>query len=493
MQAQTTTEHILELDTLIVGAGISGISAACHLVNHCPGHRFAIAEARPSIGGTWDLFRYPGIRSDTDMSTFTFSFHPWKKSQIFGNAQAIKDYLQDTIDTFSLQNHIRFERRVVSAAWSSQDARWTVKLQHGSGASETVQCQFLFMCTGYYNYETPYAPVFKNAEQFQGKLVHPQFWPADLDCAGKKILIIGSGATAITLLPALAPTAGHVTMLQRSPSYIAVRASHDPIANALRAALPLRWASKLIRAKTVLMGAYIHRMCRTQPAKAKAFFIGQVRQALAPLGPDFDFDKHFTPRYNPWEQRVCMVPDGDFFTALNSRKASIVTDEIDAFTATGVQLKSGDVLEADIIVPATGLALKILDDIRITVDGAAFDVTQSLSYKGVGYSGLPNFLATFGYTKASWTLKADLTSLYFTRLVNELKRQKKRQFMPKPIDEGTQFASWTDMSSGYFQRGMDKLAKQGPNKPWQTNQAVIPDIMALRFSKLDDGDMLFSS
>lgn len=484
--------NIQELDTLIVGAGISGISAACHLAIHCPGHRFAIAEARASIGGTWDLFRYPGIRSDTDMSTFTFSFKPWKSSQIFGSAQNIKGYLQEAIDEYDLQRRIHLDLRVIAAAWSSQEAKWTVTLKRGAtGAIETVKCQFLFMCSGYYDYDKGYLPTFKDFEKFQGQIAHPQHWPADLSCDNKKILIIGSGATAITLLPSLAPIAAHVTMLQRSPSYIAIRASNDGLANALRSVLPLKLASAMIRAKTVMLGAYIHRMCRVNPVKAKAFFIGQVRTALAPLGPDFEFEKHFTPLYNPWEQRVCMVPDGDFFTALNSRKASIVTDQIDAFIPSGVRLTSGEILEADIIIPATGLSIKLLDEIKIAVDGVPFDVSQSISYKGVAYSGLPNFLATFGYTKASWTLKADLTSLYFTRLVNELKRQNMRQFMPKPINANTEFATWTDMSSGYFQRGMNKLAKQGKEKPWRTNQAVIPDVISLRFSKLDDGHMLF--
>lgn len=479
-------------DVLIVGAGIAGISAACHLRKHCPVRDFQMVEARQAIGGTWDLFRYPGIRSDTDMHTYGFSFKPWPSDKVFGGAADIKSYLQETIDEYKLNERIHFGLRVSSISWSSADAQWTVILEsmsNGELQTQTVTSKFVFMCSGYYDYKRGYLPDFPQVDSFQGVIVHPQHWPADLNYKDKKVLVIGSGATAITLIPAMAPTVEHITLLQRSPSYVAVRPAKDKVADNLRKALPLKLAAKLIRARAVLMGVYIHRMCHINPEKAKAFFIGQVRHAL---GPDFDVGKHFTPKYNPWDQRVCMVPDGDLFKAINSGKASIMTDHIERFTPTGVKLKSGESFEADIIVPATGLELKMLDGIDITIDGKPFLIPNAVAYKGVAYCQVPNLVATFGYTKASWTLKADLTSLYFCRVLKHMDRKGARQFMPKAVDSTVTLKPWTDMESGYFQRGISKLPKQGDKNPWQVNHAVIPDILALRFGKINDGQLTFT-
>ncbi|MEK7346444.1 MAG: NAD(P)/FAD-dependent oxidoreductase [Pseudomonadota bacterium] len=481
--------QVTSTDVLIVGAGIAGISAAAHLRKMCPEKSFQIVEARQAIGGTWDLFRYPGIRSDSDMHTYVYSFKPWRGGKVFGSAADIKGYLNETIDDYQMRDKIQLGLKVVKASWSSADKRWTVALEDAtSGEAKTVQCQFLFMCSGYYNYESGYVPDFKNMDLFKGTIAHPQLWPADLDYTGKKVLIIGSGATAVTLLPAMAPKAGHVTMLQRSPSYVAARPGFDNIVDVAHKILPEFVASKFARAKAVLMGVYIHRMCRRNPEKAKAFFIGQVREAL---GPDFDVGKHFTPSYKPWDQRVCMVPDGDLFKALRSGKASMATDHIEAFTETGVKLKSGATIDADIIVPATGLDLKVLGGVQFEVDGKPFHIPEAVNYKGIGYCGLPNAITTFGYTKASWTLKADLTSRYFCRLLKHMQQSGARQFVPKMVDASVTLGPWTDMSSGYFQRSIKKLPLQGDRAPWRVNQAVIPDILSLRFGAIDDGQMVF--
>jgi cation diffusion facilitator CzcD-associated flavoprotein CzcO len=346
------------------------------------------------------------------------------------------------------------------------------------------------MCSGYYNYGQGHRPDFPGIERFGGQIAHPQQWPQDLNYDGKKVLIIGSGATAVTLVPAMAERAAHVTMLQRSPSYVVARPGVDKIANFLRQTLPLRWAYTLTRLKNAALGMYMLRMCRTKPERAKAFFIDQVRQAL---GPDYDVAKHFTPRYRPWEQRLCLVPDGDLFQAIKGGKASVMTDHIDTFTETGVTLRSGESIEAEVVVPATGLELQALAGVTVSVDGQSMDVSQAVNYKGVMYCGVPNFAVTFGYTKASWTLKADLTSLYVCRLLNHMQRTGLRRCAPRPADPAMPLQPWTEFSSGYFERALAQLPKQGSEKPWKLNQAWLPDVLALRFGSIDDGQMVFSA
>lgn len=477
------------VDVVIVGAGLSGIGAAHHLRTACPDRSFVILEGRQTIGGTWDLFRYPGIRSDSDMYTLGYSFRPWTEAKAIADGPSILRYIRDTARDEGVEDRIRFGHRVVSAAWSTPDAAWTVTAETADGPA-TFTCSFLFLCGGYYSYEGGYTPEFPGMDRFAGRIVHPQAWPADLDYAGKRVVVIGSGATAVTLVPEMARTAGHVTMLQRSPTYIVGRPGEDAQALKLRRLLPEKLAYGLVRWRNVLMGMVFYNFARRRPDRVKSAIVGQVRQEL---GPDFDVETHFTPRYNPWDQRLCLAPDGDFFQALRSGEASVVTDEIEAFTETGLRLKSGADLEADIVVTATGLKLEVMNGLALTVDGEAVRPAETLSYKGMMYSNVPNLASAFGYTNASWTLKCDLTCEYVCRLLNHMRRKGLRQCTPVLEGEPPETAPWLDFTSGYVQRSIGAFPRQGVTAPWRLHQNYALDLASLRFSRLEDGVMRFSN
>ena len=476
-------------DVLVVGAGISGIGAGYHLQTHCPNKSWAIFEARDALGGTWDLFRYPGIRSDSDMYTLGFSFRPWTQPKAIADGPSILKYLQDTAKDHGIDEHIRFGNRVKRAAWDSATSLWTVDYEAGEARRPAqVTCRFLHMCAGYYNYAAGYRPTFPTEERFKGVIVHPQFWPADLDYSGKRVVVIGSGATAVTLVPQLATTAAHVTMLQRSPTYVVSRPAEDALANKLRARLPAKLAYHIIRWRNVLFGMYFYNMTRKRPAQAKAGIIAMVR---AQLGPDYDVDKHFTPTYNPWDQRLCLVPDADLFDAIKDGSAEVVTDQISGFVETGVALASGEVIEADIIVAATGLDMQLMSGLEAFVDGDRINFPQTFSYKGMMYSGTPNLASSFGYTNASWTLKADLTAEYLCRLINYMDRKGYTECRPVAA-EAIETTPWLDFTSGYVQRALSRLPRQGTKAPWRVYQNYALDLLAFRFGKIEDGVLRFS-
>jgi monooxygenase len=477
-------------DVLIVGAGLSGIGAGVHLQNRSPGRTFALLEARDSIGGTWDLFRYPGVRSDSDMYTLGYSFRPWEEPKAIADGPSILKYVKDTARDFGIDRKIRYGHKVTRAAWSSADAGWTVDIERGAEkAPVTLTCNFLFVCGGYYSYAEGYTPEFPGRDRFKGRVVHPQFWTGDIGYAGKRVVVIGSGATAVTLVPEMARTAAHVTMLQRSPTYVVARPSEDATANRLRKLLPAMLAYTISRWKRVLLQMYFFNLCRRKPAHAKKLIRGGVR---AYLGPDYDVDTHFTPRYNPWEQRLCLVPDADLFKAIRRKKASVVTDRIETFTENGLKLASGAELEADLIVTATGLNLEVLAGIEVTVDGKRIEPARTFSYKGLMYSGVPNLATSFGYTNASWTLKCDLTCEYVCRLLNYMAKHGYVQCTPRLDDPAMAAAPWIDFSSGYVQRTLDKFPKQGFKAPWRMPQNYARDIMTLRFGRIADGVMAFA-
>ncbi|MBI1361164.1 MAG: NAD(P)-binding protein [Alphaproteobacteria bacterium] len=480
-------------DVLIVGAGLSGIGAAWHLQQRCPDKTYAILEGRDAIGGTWDLFRYPGIRSDSDMYTLGYSFRPWREAKAIADGPSILNYVRATANEGGIQQHIRFRHRVVRSDWSSSDARWTVtterKQDDGANVTTTFTCNFLFVCAGYYRYENGYMPDFPGLASFGGKLVHPQAWPEDLDYADKRVVVIGSGATAVTIVPEMARTAKHVTMLQRSPTYVVSRPAEDKMANWLRRNLPAKLAYSIVRWRNVLMGMYIFRMARKRPEKMRAFILDQVRKEL---GPDYDVDRHFSPKYNPWDQRMCLVPDGDLFNAIKDKRASVVTDTIEAIDTTGVKLSSGQHLDADIIVSATGLELQFMGGMAVTVDGKAADPQSMLTYKGMMYSDVPNLATAFGYTNASWTLKCDLTCEYVCRLINYMDRHGYHSATPKVSDKDIKPAPWMDFTSGYVQRGIDRFPRQGEHKPWRLHQNYALDLLNLRYSAVTDGEMTFA-
>ena len=482
----TSVEH---LDVLIVGAGISGIGAGCHLQKRSPGRSYAILEGRADIGGTWDLFRYPGIRSDSDMYTLGYSFRPWTQPKAIADGPAILDYLKDTAKTYGIDKRIRLGHRVKSAAWSSQDARWTVEAERGP-QREPVRftCNFLFMCSGYYNYAAGYTPQFPGTESFAGRIVHPQQWTQDIEYANKRVVVIGSGATAVTIVPEMAKTASHVTMLQRSPTYVISRPAEDFIANGLRRFLPLKLAYLLTRWKNVLLGMLFFQLSRRRPESMKKMILNAVRKEL---GPEYDVGTHFTPRYNPWDQRLCLVPNGDLFEAIKAGRVDVVTDQIETFTPQGIALRSGKQLAADIVVTATGLNLQLLGGVQVSVDGRAVDLAKTLNYKGMMFSDVPNLASSFGYTNASWTLKCDLTCEYICRLLNHMQKHGYRQCMPRNVDPSVTAEPWIDFSSGYVQRSLSTLPKQGSKIPWKLYQNYAFDIMMLRYGSVDDGVMEF--
>jgi len=478
-------------DVLIVGAGLSGIGAAHHLQTRCPGRTYAILEGRDAIGGTWDLFRYPGIRSDSDMYTLGYSFRPWEQAKAIADGPSILKYVRDTARDGGIDRRIRFGHSVKRASWSSQDAAWTVEAERGS-AQELVRftCNFLFVCGGYYKYSEGYTPEFPGAARFAGRIVHPQKWTEDIDYEGKRVVVIGSGATAVTLVPEMAKKAAHVVMLQRSPTWVVARPAEDGLANWLRRWLPSMTAYVITRWKKVLLQQYFFNLCRRNPAYAKKLILGGVR---AYLGPGYDVGKHFTPRYNPWEQRMCLVPDADLFMALRKKKASVVTDQIETFTEKGITLKSGAELEADLIVTATGLNLEVLSGIQLTVDGKPVEPPKTYNYKGLMYSDVPNLASSFGYTNASWTLKCDLTCEYVCRLLNYMTKHGYRQCTPRNTDPSVTEQPWVDFSSGYIHRSLHLFPKQGSKTPWKLHQNYARDIMTLRFGRIDDGVLEFSN
>ncbi|MHC1949670.1 NAD(P)/FAD-dependent oxidoreductase [Bradyrhizobium sp. UFLA06-06] len=471
-------------DVLIVGAGLSGIGAGYHLQANCPDRSYAILEGRDCIGGTWDLFRYPGIRSDSDMYTLGYSFRPWTEPKAIADGPSILNYVRETARVYGIDKNIRFNHRVVRADWSSADSRWTVEVERGPEKTiERFTCNFLFMCSGYYKYEHGYTPDFPGIADFAGRVVHPQKWTDDIDYTAKKVVVIGSGATAVTLVPEMAKTAAHVTMLQRSPTYVVARPDEDKVANWLRARLPAKLAYGLTRWKNVLFGMYFYRLCKRDPERVKKLILGGVRHAL---GPDYDVATHFTPRYNPWDQRLCLVPNGDLFQSLRNGGSSVVTDQIETFTRGGIKLKSGNVLDADIVVTATGLDLQVLGGLEINVDGACVDLSKTMNYKGLMYSGVPNLAAAFGYTNASWTLKCDLTCEYVCRMLNHMKANGYAQVTPRRNDPTVTELPWVDFSSGYIQRAAARFPKQGSRRPWRLYQNYALDIMTLRFGALKD-------
>jgi monooxygenase len=484
--SEAPPEH---LDVLIVGAGLSGVGSAWHLQERCPGKSYAILEARGDLGGTWDLFRYPGIRSDSDMHTLGYRFKPWTEAKSITDGPSILEYVRRTAQDHGIDARIRFHHRVLSAAWSSAEACWAVEAERtDSGEKVQLTCDFLWTCSGYYRYDEGYTPEFEGVERFHGPVVHPQHWPEGLDYSGKRVVVIGSGATAVTLVPAMAEQAAHVTMLQRSPTYIASLPAQDRLAERLRRRLPERAAYAVVRWKNVLIQSLFYQLSRRRPELIKKFIRRGVERSL-PRG--YDVDKHFKPRYNPWDQRMCLVPDGDLFSAISSGEASVVTDRIASFTERGIELESGEELEADVIVTATGLNLLFLGGIQLSVDGEAVDVPKTMAYKGMMLSGVPNMAFTVGYTNASWTLKADLTSEYVCRLLNHMGARNYKRCVAE-VDPSVSEQPLLDFTSGYVQRSLDRFPKQGSEEPWKLRQNYIIDIRTIRRGALEDGAMRFS-
>ena len=488
-QTEKQTEHV---DVIIVGAGISGVSAAHHIKVGSPDRTFAILEARESMGGTWDLFRYPGVRSDSDMHTLGFAFRPWRDAKAIADGPSIRKYVKDSANESGLTDHLRFSHKVISANFDSRASLWTVEIDN-AGSTRQMTASFLFMCGGYYNYSTGYTPEFKGRESFSGKVVHPQHWPEDLDYAGKKVVVIGSGATAVTLVPAMAAKADSVTMLQRSPTYVVSRPDEDAIANFLRKFLPEKLAYRLTRFKNIEMQRYFFNRTRAHPEKVKTQLLAMVREQL---GDDYDVDKHFTPSYNPWDQRLCLVPNADLFTALKEGNATVVTDHIDCFVPEGIRLQSGEILEADIIVTATGLNLEVLGGAKFSVDDQPVNFADTFSYKGMMYSDVPNLIQTFGYINASWTLRADLTSEYAVRLLNHLRDTNTTQVTARvaQADANMDARPWiVDFPAGYMERSMHLFPKQGDRQPWLNTQNFAEDRKMIRNAPLEDGSLIFST
>jgi monooxygenase len=477
------------IDVLIVGAGLSGVGAACHLSRRLPGKTYAILEARDAIGGTWDLFRYPGVRSDSDMFTLGYSFRPWTDAKAIADGPAIREYVIETANAFGVPDRIRFHHRVRSAEWSSDTARWTVRAERtDTGESVELTCSFLFCCSGYYRYDEGYTPSFAGIDSYRGQVVHPQHWPADLDYAGKRVVVIGSGATAVTLVPALAEQAEHVSMVQRSPTYMAVLPTRDRIADALRRWLPQRAAYALVRWKNVGFQMFTFQLSRRRPQTMKAM----LRKGItAHLPEGYDVGTHFTPRYDPWDQRLCLVPDADLFTAIRSGRVTVVTDEIVTFTERGVRLASGEELAADIVVTATGLNLLAIGGLRLSVDGTEVDLPRTVAYKGMMLSGVPNFALTVGYTNASWTLKGDLVATYVCRLLAHLDKHGYASVTPL-APESDDLVPLIDLAAGYVRRSIDLLPKQGPAAPWRLYQNYPRDVLLMRHRSVADRGVRFA-
>ncbi len=483
------------VDVLVVGAGLSGIGAGYHLKTMCPDRSFIILEGRADLGGTWDLFRYPGVRSDSDMHTLGYGFKPWTAKKAIADGPSILAYVRETSAEYGIDEHIRYHHQVMSADWSSEDSRWTVhavRTDPDNGQVEDViyTAGYVFMCSGYYSYKGGYRPDFPNEEAFSGQIVHPQQWPEDLDYIDKNVVVIGSGATAVTLIPAMADRVKHITMLQRSPTYMVARPDTDAVANGLRKVLPNKVAYGITRWKNVRLTGLMYKRSRAEPEKVK----GKLLDLLGKELPADLIDEHFTPNYDPWDQRLCLVPNGDLFEAIKSGKASVVTDHIEAFTESGIRLKSGDELPADIIVTATGLQMVTLGEMAFTVDGQSIDFSDTWSYKGFAYSDVPNLASSFGYINASWTLRADLTCEYVCRILNHMKEMGSAQCTPRlrPDDSAMEARPWIEnFSSGYMQRAMSMLPKQGDREPWLNTQDYAADRKLFRDAVIDDGVMHF--
>ncbi|HET9104836.1 MAG TPA: NAD(P)/FAD-dependent oxidoreductase [Solirubrobacteraceae bacterium] len=481
----TASDHV---DVLIVGAGLSGIGAACHLQRRCPDRSYALLEGREAIGGTWDLFRYPGVRSDSDMHTLGYSFRPWTDDRVIADGPSIRRYIADTAEDHGVMDHVRLGHRVTRADWSSEDARWTVTADH-DGETVTMTASFLLWCSGYYRYDQGYEPDFAGRDRFRGTIVHPQHWPQDLGYAGKRVAVIGSGATAITLVPAMAETAAHVAMVQRSPTYLVSLPGEDPLATRLRRRLPAMAAYQAVRWKNVGMQALSYRLCRRFP-RASAAIIRKAVARQVPAGTDVD--RHFRPRYDPWDQRLCVCPDGDFFRALRDGTASVHTDAIESFTETGLRLAGGEEIEADIVVTATGLNLLALGGTEVSVDGRELNLPERLTYKGLMLDGVPNAAMVIGYTNASWTLKCDLTCEYVCRILNHMRDHGQEIAVPVAEPGTVSPAPLLDLQSGYVQRSLDEFPRQGSEPPWKLRQNYPRDILTLRTKPLQDGVLRFA-
>ena len=478
------------LDFLIVGAGLSGIGAACHLERERPGTSYAIFEGRGALGGTWDLFRYPGLRSDSDMYTLGYSFRPWTKDRSIADGASILQYIHDAADEHGVEQHIRYHHKVLRAEWSAADARWSIDAERSdTGEAVRLTCGFLLSCSGYYRYDQGYQPDFAGTERFSGRIVHPQHWPEDLDYEGKQVVVIGSGATAVTLVPTMATKAAHVIMLQRSPTYIIAMPGSDAIANAFRRVLPTKAAYVATRWKNVIMTSTFYQLCRRRPKVVKKVLRKGLERQL-PKG--YDIDAHFTPRYDPWDQRLCVVPDGDLFRAIRKGDVSVVTDRIATFTEHGIQLESGNELAADIVVSATGLNLLAFGGLELVVDGSVVNLPDTMAYKGMMLSGVPNFAYVVGYTNASWTLKADLVCEYVCRLAAHMEATGTRICTPE-ADASVTEEPFMDFSAGYVLRSIDAFPKQGSKAPWKLHQNYVLDLLALRRSGLEDEAMTFTN
>jgi cation diffusion facilitator CzcD-associated flavoprotein CzcO len=480
------SEHV---DVLIVGAGLSGIGTACHVEANCRGKTYAILEAREAIGGTWDLFRYPGVRSDSDMFTLGYAFRPWREGAAIADGPSIRTYVRETAREHGVEDRIRFQHRVVRADRSSEEARWTVEAERtDTGESVTLTCDFLFGCTGYYRYDEGYLPHFEGRERFHGSIVHPQHWPEGLDYDGKRVVVIGSGATAVTLVPAMAERAAHVTMLQRSPSYVVTLPAEDRIARLLQRLLPAKSAYALVRWKNVLLMMASFNLSRWKPALMR----GVIRRGVMKRLPEgYDVDTHFNPHYDPWQQRMCLAPNSDLFEAIANGSATVVTDGVETFTETGLRLSSGEELEADVVVTATGLNLLLLGGIDVSLDGEPVDVSKTVAYKGMMICGVPNLALTLGYTNASWTLKCDLVAQYACRLINHMDEHGYDVCTPEPPGPSVATEPFIDFNSGYVLRSIDVLPRQGATRPWRLHQNYFRDVRLLKRGPVDDG-MRFS-
>lgn len=482
------SNQIEKVDVLIIGAGLAGIGGACQLRRQCPNHSVMILESRETSGGTWDLFRYPGFRSDSDMYTYSYGFKPWKDKSTIAEGHKILSYIREAAAEYDVERHIRYQHKVIGANWSTREKRWLVTAERSdTGEHVTVSCMFMFNCCGYYDYEQGYTPEFTGSDEFTGQLFHAQHWPEDLDYRGKRVVVIGSGATAVTLVPAMAGETSSLVMLQRTPTYIANVPGEDPMGLKLRKWLPNSWIFRLIRWKKVMFQIYVYRLSRKKPKALKKFLLGQVKQAL---GPDYDVATHFTPPYNPWDQRLCAVPDGDMFEVIRKGRAEVVTDHVDSFNAEGIQLKSGRQLDADIVVLATGLNLKFAGGIVHSIDDKEIDITEHFIYRGMMFSDLPNLAFTVGYTNSSWTLKTDLTSNYVCRLLKKMERGNYATVTPS-LNGDVEEVPLLDFDAGYVMRARDQMPKNGDRLPWKNYQNYIRDFMGLRIAGLNDTELEF--
>ena len=482
------TNHIESIDVLIIGAGLSGIGGACHLRRSSPDRSFMILESREASGGTWDLFRYPGIRSDSDMYTFGYGFKPWSDKSSIADGHKILSYIREAAAEYDVEQHIRYQHKVVSASWSSMQSRWLVTAERGdTGEQATISCQFIFSCSGYYDYDQGYTPEFAGIDSFKGQVIHAQHWPEQLDYQDKRVVVIGSGATAVTLVPAMSQDTASLVMLQRTPTYIASVPKEQPLAETLRKWLPDSWVFRLIRWKQVLFQIYLYQLSRRNPQGLRKYLLGLVRKEM---GPDYDVDTHFTPDYNPWDQRLCGVPDGDLFAAIREKRAEVVTDHIDQFNKEGIHLKSGKQLDADIVVLATGLNLKFAGGVQYSVDGNVLDFAEHFIFRGMMFSGLPNMAFTVGYTNSSWTLKADLTGQYVSRLLNKMARHSYAAVTPRLTGEVEEMPL-LDFDAGYVLRSRESFPKQGNRLPWKNYQNYIRDFIGLRLGRQNDDELEF--